>query len=228
MAVAEVTKPATNEKLDITVETPSYPRTILVAEDEHLVARNICSDLAELGYTVLGPAPNGKVALDLVTTSKPDVALLDIRMPVMDGLAAAEVLYREHGVPVVILSAYSDPPYLQAGVRVGVFGYLLKPVNRDELRVTLTVAWGRFLDARQLNGEVTDLKVKLEQRKIIEKAKGVLMKSRGLSEEDAMRAMQKQARDSRRPMVEIATALLATATLLDTADKSKTPPASPK
>lgn len=224
MAVAEITKPATNEKIDMTDEIPSYPRTILVAEDEHLVARNICSDLAELGYTVLGPAPNGKVALELVTNTKPDVALLDIRMPIMDGLAAAEVLYREHGIPVVILSAYSDPPYLQAGVRVGVFGYLLKPVNRDELRVTLTVAWGRFLDARKLTGDVTDLKVKLEQRKIIEKAKGVLMKSRGLSEEDAMRALQKQARDSRRPMVEIATALLATATLLDATDKSKTPP----
>lgn len=187
---------------------PQSPKKILIAEDEHLLARSLSSDLSDLGYTVVGPVPNGQAAIDLARQDRPDMALLDIRMPILDGLAAAEVLYSELHLPVVILSAYSDPPYLQAGVRVGVFGYILKPVSHDELRVTLTVSWGKFLEQQRLTTEVDDLKNKLEHRKIIEKAKGLLMKHMGIGEEEAMRTMQKQARDSRRPMVDLARSVI--------------------
>jgi len=200
---------------DEVASVQASPRTVLVAEDEHLLARSLSADLVELGYSVIGPANNGEVAVQLARATPPDMALLDIRMPVLDGLAAAEILYSQMNIPVVILSAYSDPPYLQAGARLGVFGYLLKPVSMDELRVTLTVAWSRFLEQRRLHGEVDDLKTKLEHRKIIEKAKGILMKSANLSEEEAMRALQKKARDSRRPMVELAKALLDTQGLVE-------------
>jgi response regulator NasT len=212
---------ASKPNSDKTIELPVVPSRVLVAEDEHLLARSLSTDLEELGYNVVGPAPNGQVAIDLAKQHKPDIALLDIRMPVLDGLAAAETLYNEMGIPVVILSAYSDAPYLESGARIGVFGYLLKPVSRDELRVTLTVSWSRYVGQKGLADKVDDLSQKLEQRKIIEKAKGILMKNQGLSEEEAMRTLQRQARDSRRKMVDLAQALLDSQSLIESADKTR-------
>lgn len=193
---------------------PTLPRQILVAEDEHLLARSLAADLSELGYTVIGPAPNGLQALEMARKLKPDLALLDIRMPGMDGLSAAEVLHAELGIPVVFLSAYSDPEYLQAGARLGVFGYLLKPVSLDQLRVTLTVAWSRYLKQQTLSGEVARTRQELENRKIIERAKGIIMKVMSLGEEEAMQKLHKHARDSRKPMVEVAKAILDTQGLI--------------
>jgi response regulator NasT len=221
MALKQMSTSPAEDSVPGLPDVPGTPKSILVAEDEHLLARSLSTDLVELGYTVVGPAPNGQVAVELARLHRPDMALLDIRMPVMDGLAAGQVLYAQMGIPVVILSAYSDPPYLQAGARLGVFGYLLKPVSLDELRVTLTVSWSRFLEQRKLSGEVQDLKVKLEHRKIIEKAKGLLMRNMGITEEEAMRALQKQARDSRRPMVELAKAILDTQGLVEKVDRTK-------
>ncbi len=194
---------------------PASPRRILVAEDEHLLARNLCNELTGLGYDVIGPAPNGRRAIELASVERPDMALLDIRMPEMDGLEAGRVLYQQMHVPIVILSAYSDSAYVDSAAGIGVFGYLLKPINLDDLRVTLPVAWGRFLEQTRLVGEVHTLEEKLENRKIIERAKGLIMKHLNLSEEEAMRRLQKQARDSRRPMVELAKAILDTQGLLN-------------
>src|SRR5690606_32596052 len=110
----------------------------------------------------------------------------------------------------VILSAYSDSTYIDSAASMGVFGYLFEPVNLDDLRVTLPVAWSRYLEQIRLAGEVQDLESKLENRKLVERAKGLLMKHLNLSEEEAMRRLQKQARDSRRPMAELAKAILDT------------------
>lgn len=189
---------------------PDAPRKILVAEDELLLARSLAGDLNELGFEVLGPAPNGQQAIELARKDRPDLALLDVRMPIMDGLAAAEVLYHELKVPIIILSAYSDPSYIQAGVRVGVFGYILKPVSHDDLRVTVAVSWNRFLHHQRMANEVDELKNRLEQRKLIERAKGLLMKHLSLSEEDAMRTLQRKARDARKPMVDVARTIIET------------------
>jgi len=207
------------------VETaPPTLRSILVAEDEHLLARSLCEDLTELGYSVIGPAPNGQVAIDLARGQKPDIALMDIRMPVMDGLAASEVLFKEMGVPVVILSAHSDPMYIKACIATGVFGYMIKPASLDDLRVTMEVSWSRYQEQRRLNDEVEGYKTKLEHRKIIERAKGLLMKNLGLDEEEAMRTLQKQARDSRRQMVDLARALLDTHQIMAKVDRDKSGP----
>jgi len=203
---------------------PEGPRSILVADDEHLLARSLSNDLTGLGYTVIGPARNGAVAVELARTHRPDIALLDIRMPEMDGLEAAKIIFEELGIPVVILSAFSDPAYLRAGVKIGVFGYLLKPVTLDELRVSLTLAWSRFLTHRSLTTEVGSLKVKLEQRKIIEKAKGLMMRTMGLTEDEAMRALQKQARDLRKPMVDLAKSILEADELQQAVEKAKKKP----
>ncbi|HVP73833.1 MAG TPA: response regulator [Phycisphaerales bacterium] len=187
---------------------PLHPHRVLIADDEHLVASGVAVNLRELGYEVLGPASDGDEALALCETSHPDMALLDIRMPKRDGLAAAEIAFRQMGIPVMIFSAYSDPEYVSSGNRVGVFGYLLKPVTQDQMRVGISVAWGRFLDYAQHHTEILSLRQRLEDRKIIEQAKWILVKRRGIEEPDAMRLLQKQARNNRRPLVEVARAVL--------------------
>jgi AmiR/NasT family two-component response regulator len=161
-----------------------------------------------LGYQVIGPAADGEEAIELSRSTQPDMALLDIRMPKKDGLAAAEVLFRTMGIPVMIFSAYSDPEYVTSGNRVGVFGYLLKPVTQDQMRVGISVAWGRFLDHIHQNSEITTLKDRLEQRKIIEQAKWVIVKRRGIEEPEAMKLLQKQARNNRRTLIDVARSVI--------------------
>lgn len=191
------------------------PGSVLVAEDELLLAQSIESDLNELGCQVIGPASNGRKAVELARENRPELALLDMRMPEMDGLAAADELWKKMQIPVVILSAYSDREYVERATGLGVFGYLLKPVSLDDLRVTLAVAWSRYRAHSDLAKDVSELEQRLEDRKIIERAKGILMQNLSLSEPEAMRRLQKQARDSRRPMVELAKSLLDAQGLLD-------------
>ncbi len=199
------------------------PRTILIAEDEHLLAANLTQNLSSLGFEIIGPAATGVQAVELAKQHNPQMALLDIRMPEKNGLEAAGVLFCQMGIPVVIISAFSDPDYLHEGARIGVFGYLLKPVQLDDLRVSITVAWSRYRQHTQLREEVATLKVTLEERKIIERAKGLIMQRLGLSEEAAMKRLQKQARDSRRKLADLARAILETSDLFET----NLPPPSP-
>jgi len=187
---------------------PAVPGKLLVADDEHLVASGLAVSLQELGFAVVGPAADGEEAIDLCTSERPDMALLDIRMPKKDGLAAAEIVFRRLGIPVVIFSAYSDQEYIEAGNRVGVFGYMLKPVTQDQLRVGVSVAWGRFLDHVNQNAEIGDLKLRLENRKIIEQAKWLIVQRKGVTEPEAMKLLQRQARNNRRTLIDVAKSLL--------------------
>jgi AmiR/NasT family two-component response regulator len=195
---------------------PPHPGKLLVADDEHLVASGVSGNLRELGYEVVGPAADGDEAIDLCRLHRPDMALLDIRMPKKDGLAAAEILFRRMGIPVMIFSAYSDPEYVTTGNRIGVFGYLLKPVTPDQMRVGISVAWGRFLDHSNQNSEITTLKERLEHRKIIEQAKWLIVKRKGIDEPEAMKLLQKQARNNRRTLVDVSRSLLENDNLLGT------------
>ncbi|UCD75958.1 MAG: response regulator [Phycisphaerales bacterium] len=187
---------------------PVLPRRLLIADDEHLVAAGLAANLDELGYSVIGPAANGDEAIELCRTEKPDMALLDIRMPKKDGLAAAEIIYKRMRIPVVIFSAYSDPEYVDAGNRIGVFGYILKPVTQDQLRVGISVAWSRFLDSISQSTEIRGLKERLEHRKIIEQAKWVIVKRKEVPEPEAMKLLQRQARNNRRTLVDVARSVL--------------------
>lgn len=184
-------------------------RRVLVAEDEHLLAMSLRADLEALGYAVIGPVGTGRQALELADAQKPDLALLDLRMPEIDGLQAADVIYRRYGVPVVIVSAHSEQEHVAACAELGVFGYLIKPITRDDLRVTLAVAWSRFNEHRSLHNEVEHLNHKIEERKLIERAKGLLMQHEGLNEPDAMRRLQKMARNSRQNMATVAREIIA-------------------
>jgi AmiR/NasT family two-component response regulator len=194
---------------------PAEPKTLLIADDEHLVASGLAASLRELGYTVIGPAADGEEAIELCSAARPDMALLDIRMPKKDGLEAAEVVFRQLLIPVVIFSAYSDQEYVEAGNRVGVFGYLLKPVTQDQLRVGISVAWGRFLDHISQSTEISHLKERLESRKIVEQAKWVLVQRKNVSEPEAMRLLQRQARNNRRTLIDVAKSLLENEELLN-------------
>jgi len=181
---------------------------LVIADDEHLVAEGIAGTVRELGYEVTGICPNGEDLIAFARRHRPDLALVDIRLPGMNGLEAARVLFGEMDVPVVIVSAYADPEYSRISANIGVFGYLLKPITRDDLVVTLPVAWAQYQSRQSTTSEVERLKQRLEDRKIIERAKWILVSRLGLSEDTAMRRLQKQARDSRRTLVDVARSIL--------------------
>lgn len=183
---------------------------MLVADDDELLAKSLCYNMRQLGLEVIGPAFDGKSAIELARANRPDLALMDIRMPMVNGLGAATVMFKQLGIPVVIVSAYSDTEYLEAGKRVGVFGYLLKPITADQLRVGIGVAWAKFIQQEQLKNKVHDLRSALDDRNFVERAKNLLMDKIGLDEAEAMLRLRKEARDSRRRLPDLARALIET------------------
>jgi len=187
---------------------------VLIADDEALHNLALTSQLETLGHTVVATATNGKEAVQLARETKPDIAFLDIRMPVMTGPEAAHEISAERPIPIVILSAYSDSRTVEEATRAPIFHYLVKPVDPDDLAPAIAVARARFdewLDARRQRDM---LEMKLEERKIIERAKGLLMDTRGLSEREAYRFLQKTSQDKNTPMVELARKILLAAPLL--------------
>ncbi len=208
------TGPETRILNDATSGLPAEPSRILIADDEHLVASGLAASLSDLAFEVVGPASDGQKAIELCRAEAPDLALLDIQMPNMDGLTAAEVIFREFGIPVVIFSAYSDSQYVETGNRIGIFGYMLKPVTQDQLRVGISVAWGRYLDHLGQAQEITRLEDRLANRRIIEQAKWIVVKRRNVTEPEAMRLLQQQARRSRKTLVDVSQGLIDNDSLL--------------
>lgn len=192
---------------------PARPERVLLADDEHLVAAGIKSNLVDLGYVVIGPASDGEEAVELARTMRPDLALLDIRMPRKTGIEAGEVIYKQFGIPVMMISAFSDPAYLRASNNFQTFGYLLKPVTQDELRVSIEIAWSRYLDFVAQREHIDRLKQRLEDRKLIEQAKWIIVKKKDVSEPDAMKILQKQARNNRRTLVDVSRSVIENETL---------------
>ncbi|MDG2094812.1 MAG: response regulator [Phycisphaerales bacterium] len=184
------------------------PLKILVADDELMIATFLASNLEDLGYEVVGPTNNGESVIKLCHEQSPDLALLDIQMPKVDGIEAACRIFKEQNIPTVILSAYADPEYVEAGNKIGIFGYLLKPVTKDQLRVGLEVAWARFIDWSDKRDKVEELQERLEQRKLIEQAKWIVVKRKQVDEPEAMRMLQKQARNNRKPLITVAQAIV--------------------
>lgn len=187
---------------------PARPERLLLADDEHLVAAGIKSNLVDLGYAVIGPASDGEEAVELARTMRPDLALLDIRMPRKTGIEAGEIIYKQFGIPVMMISAFSDPAYLRASNNFQTFGYLLKPVTQDELRVSIEIAWSRYLDFVAQREHIDRLKQRLDDRKLIEQAKWIIVKKKDVTEPDAMKILQKQARNNRRTLVDVARSVI--------------------
>ncbi len=190
------------------VSLPDAPQKILVADDELLVAQGIIGLLKTLGFEIIGPCKNGEEAIALVREDKPDMALLDIQVPIMDGMQAAQIIFHEYDVPVVMLTAYSDDTFLRNSIAAGVFGYLLKPASKEQLSAGLSVAWKRYLDHVGQRSEIVDLRQRLDDRKLIEQAKWIIVKRKSISEPEAMQLLQKQSRSSRKSIASVARAVI--------------------
>jgi len=182
---------------------------IIIADDEAVIRMGLRAMLEERGYAVVGEAAEGRRALDLVEKLRPDLVFLDIKMPGLDGLAAAEQLIAAHRVPVIILTAYGDRALIDRAREAGVMGYLMKPLREADLEPAIQVALARYRDLQALAEEVTDLQDALETRKLVERAKAALMQRLGLSDEEAYRRIQAASRTARRPMKDVAREVLA-------------------
>ena len=181
---------------------------IVVAEDEAISRMDLCEMLENLGYTVVGQAGDGVAAVNLARTLKPDLVLMDIKMPELDGISAAETLSEERAVPVLLLTAYSDREFVDRAVDAGVMGYLVKPFAEAQLKPAIEVALERWREVRQIQQDLEETKETLETRKLVERAKGVLMDSQNLKEAEAFRRIQRLSMNSRKSMREVAEAIL--------------------
>jgi response regulator NasT len=182
---------------------------ILVADDEAIIRLGLRTMLTEMGHEVM-LASDGREALNLVRTARPDLALLDIRMPLTDGLEAARVIARKHPMPVLILTAYGQQDLIEQAAGLPIQGYLIKPVDERELAAAIQVAVARFTDAQSAAQQIAELQEMLETRKLVERAKGVLMRG-GLNEDEAYHSLQSRAREERISMKAAAEAVLARA-----------------
>jgi two-component system, response regulator PdtaR len=183
---------------------------IVIADDESLIRMDLRDMLSHLGYDVVGEAGDGRTAIDLARQLAPDLIIMDIKMPEMDGISAANIVAEERIAPVVLLTAYSESTLIGRAKDAGVCGYLVKPFRETELTPVIELALARFSDMQELEREVTDLREALETRKLVERAKGVLMEVHGLRESDAFNRMRKTSMDNRKSMREVAEAILLT------------------
>lgn len=187
---------------------------ILIAEDNDLVSLTLEEQLKGLGYEVIGIARSGTEAISLANRLSPDLIIMDIRMPEMEGTEAAAHIRDHRPVPIIMLTAYADKETIRKAEAAGALAYLVKPVNENELPPAIDIALARFKELEKLRAEVVELQESLEARKLIERAKGILMQRLGLSERDAYERLRQRARDKRTKMKDIAQAIIEAEELL--------------
>jgi len=187
---------------------------ILIAEDNDLVSLTLEEQLKGLGYEVVGIARTGAEAVMLAARLKPDLVMMDIRMPEMDGTEATARIRDQTGIPVVMLTAFADKETIRRAEAAGALAYLVKPVNEQELPPAIAIALARHRELQNLRNENLELQEALEARKLIERAKGILMQRLGLSERDAYERLRQRARDKRTKMKDIAQAIIEAEELL--------------
>jgi AmiR/NasT family two-component response regulator len=185
-------------------------KRILIADDESIILMDLREMLANLGYLVVGEANDGQSAVNMARELRPDLVVMDIKMPDMDGIEAAKVLTEERIAPVLLLTAYSQQDLIQRARDAGVVGYLVKPFRESNLAPAIDITLARFDEFQAVQKEVEDLTEALETRKVVDRAKGILMDTQGMSEQDAFRRIQKMSMNTRRPMKEIAEAIILT------------------
>jgi len=193
--------------------TNSKPARILVAEDEALIRLDLVEMLTEAGYEVVAQAANGIQAIELAKEFKPDLAILDVKMPELDGISAAEQIIEI--APVLMLTAFSQKELVERARDAGVMAYVVKPFSIDDLTPAIEIAMSRHLQMRSLREEVADLHERLETRKVIDRAKGILMAALALSEPEAFSWIQRGAMDRRISMKAVAEAVISPDAALD-------------
>ena len=181
---------------------------VVIADDESIIRLDLKTLLEEMGHAVVGEAADGQKALELARSLRPDVVIMDIKMPVMDGLDAAKIIADEKIAPVVLLTAYSQKDLIERAKVAGVFGYLVKPFQDSDLMPAIDIAIARYLELQGLESTLGDLEQKLETRKLVDRAKGVLMDKLKMSESEAFRWIQQKSMNQRKSMKEIAEAVI--------------------
>ena len=181
-------------------------KRILIAEDETLIRMDLAEMLRENGYEVIGEATNGEEAIALANELKPDLAILDVKMPKLDGITAAETIVKTS--PVLMLTAFSQKDLVERALDAGVMAYVVKPFTIDDLIPAIEIATTRHTQMIALQNEVADLTERLETRKLVDRAKGILMQAMKLSEPDAFKWIQRTAMDKRVSMKQVAEAVI--------------------
>ena len=183
-------------------------KRIVLAEDEPLTRRDLREMLSNLGYLIVGEAADGRSAVNLARELRPDLVIMDIEMPEMDGITASRTLTEERISPILLLTAHSDRGLVEGATDAGVSGYIVKPFRESEVVPAIELALARFREFRALEKQLGDSREALETRRVVERAKGVLMDSLGLREAEAFRRIQKLSMNSRKSMREVAEAIL--------------------
>jgi response regulator NasT len=188
--------------------------TVVIAEDNATTRRCIKDQLEALGYEVVGAAANGQVAVKMVEELRPSLVILDVKMPKMSGIEAARAITDLDPIPIILVTGLSSDGLAEEAIEAGVFSYLVKPITKKHLLPAIKLAMGRFQEFSGLKDEVKDLKEAIEARKVIEKAKGILMKRCKIDENDAYRLLQTQSQKENRKMREIAEMVVSASKLI--------------
>ncbi|RLL66321.1 response regulator [Streptomyces sp. Z26] len=187
---------------------PPQTTRVVIAEDEALIRMDLREMLEEEGYTVVGEAGDGQTAVELAREHRPDLCILDVKMPVLDGISAAEKIAEENIAPVLMLTAFSQRELVERARDAGAMAYLVKPFSKSDIVPAIEMAVSRFTELRLLSREVADLSERLETRKLVDRAKSVLQTQYGLSEPAAFRWVQKTSMDRRLSMRQVAEAVI--------------------
>ncbi|NGP06983.1 response regulator [Rhodococcus sp. 14C212] len=191
-------------------ENPAQPRRVVVAEDEALIRLDLVEMLREEGYEVVGEAGDGQRAVELAEELKPDLVIMDVKMPRRDGIDAASEIAARRIAPVVILTAFSQRELVERARDAGAMAYLVKPFSKSDLVPAIEVAASRFAEIRELEREVAGLAERFETRKLVDRAKGLLMDKHAMTEPEAFRWIQRAAMDRRTTMKHVAEVVIET------------------
>jgi response regulator NasT len=181
---------------------------IVIADDESIIRLDLKETLQRMGHQVIAEAGDGRTALELVRQHRPHLAILDVKMPELDGVDTAKEIAKDRLAPVLILTAYSQQDLVQRAMDAGVFAYVVKPFTESDLLPAMGIAIARFQQFNVIADEAASLQSAIETRKLVDRAKGILMDRHGLREQDAFRKIQQQSMNSRKPMKDIAEAII--------------------
>lgn len=184
---------------------------ILIADDEALIRLDLREMLTDVGHEIVGEAANGEEAVKLARQLRPDFILMDVKMPIMDGITAAKQIAGEDIAPILLLTAYSQQDIVEKASEAGVIAYLVKPVREEQLFPAMEIAVTRFAELQKLSSELDNLRESLETRKLLDRAKGILMTAHGMTEQEAYRKMQQFSMAKRITLKELAESIIAAA-----------------